>query len=107
MHGLCTVYAKTLFLVIMVTEGKQDDDLIDFNHFSSSDDVDVEEGNILYVNESAISHYETVEEPTTICSLVNAESPVVNISSHPIDAKKQVSISRVAEEQEHFPLPNT
>jgi len=87
----------------MDAEVCQDEDLFGFR---DSDDADVEEGNVLSVNGSAISHSETAEAPSIYGPRVVAESPVINITSSPIVATEQVTIARVDKEQEHFPLPN-
>jgi hypothetical protein len=87
----------------MAAEDCQDDD--DLFDFRDSDDDDVEEGNVVSVNGSAVSHSETAEAPSIHGSPVVAESPVINITSSPV-ATEQVTIARVVEEQEHFPLPN-
>ena len=87
----------------MVGEDCHDDDLFDFR---DSDDNDVEQGNDLSVHGSATS--ETAEAPSVHDSPVATESPVINITSSPIvPTGEQETISRVDEEQEHFPLPNT
>ena len=87
----------------MVAEDCQDDDLFDFR---DSDNDDVEEGNVLSVNGSAVSHSETAEAPSIHGSPIVAESPVISVTSSSIVATRQVTIARVDEEQEHFPLPN-
>ncbi len=95
----------------MAGEDCQDNELF---YYRDSDDDDVEEGNDLSVHGSAESETaeapesETAEAPAVHDSPAATESPVINITSSPIVATdEQDTISRVDEEQEHFPLPST
>ena len=79
----------------MAAKDGQDDGLFDFR---DNDDGDVDESDVLFVNGSALSHFETAEAPSIHYSLVATESLVITITSSPIVATDESSEDRKSSE---------